>query len=136
MTASWGGFGVIWNKNICCVRHQAGPAHARVHGEGRHVHALVLATKKYRSALDYCGSHSGRDVDKAAATGLTPVAGDSRRNDHFRQAADGDRVQEDITSRISTPRISSMRVSMTTTPCAITIGMYFGEVVNILLRSE
>ena len=27
-----------------------------------------------RPALDYCGSHSGRDGDKAKAAGLTPVA--------------------------------------------------------------
>lgn len=29
--------------------------------------------EKYRSALSYCGSHSGRDVDKAKETGLTPI---------------------------------------------------------------
>lgn len=28
--------------------------------------------EKYRPALNFCGSHSGRDCDKAAETGLTP----------------------------------------------------------------
>jgi flavin reductase (DIM6/NTAB) family NADH-FMN oxidoreductase RutF len=33
--------------------------------------------EEHRAALEYCGSHSGRDVDKTKATGLTPVRSDS-----------------------------------------------------------
>jgi len=29
--------------------------------------------EQYRSALTFCGSHSGRDFDKVKETGLTPV---------------------------------------------------------------
>jgi flavin reductase (DIM6/NTAB) family NADH-FMN oxidoreductase RutF len=36
---------------------------------------LSFFDEVYRPALDFCGNHSGRDVDKIAATGLTPVAG-------------------------------------------------------------
>ena len=30
--------------------------------------------EQYRKALAFCGSHSGRDCDKAKETGLTPIA--------------------------------------------------------------
>ena len=33
--------------------------------------------EKYREALSFCGSKSGRDVDKVSATGLTPIASES-----------------------------------------------------------
>jgi len=28
---------------------------------------------RWRDALEFCGAHSGRDTDKAAQTGLTPI---------------------------------------------------------------
>ena len=33
---------------------------------------ISFFSEKYRSALSFCGSHSGRDCDKAKETGLTP----------------------------------------------------------------
>jgi len=73
MTASWGGFGVLWSKNVnfCFIRD------TRYTFEFMNSHDLYTLTffeEKYRKALDYCGSHSGRDVDKAAETGLDPLA--------------------------------------------------------------
>ena len=48
MTISWGGVGVLWGKNV------------------------AFLSEKYRDALNYCGSHSGRDEeDKISAAGLT-----------------------------------------------------------------
>jgi flavin reductase (DIM6/NTAB) family NADH-FMN oxidoreductase RutF len=34
-------------------------------------------SEEYRQALSFCGSHSGRDCDKAKETGLTPMYIDS-----------------------------------------------------------
>ena len=84
MTASWGGLGVLWNKKICfCVirpqRHTYGFM------EKSRDFTLSFFDEKYRCVLDFCGSHSGKDVDKAAQTGITPVEG-SLGMVHFAEA--------------------------------------------------
>ena len=71
MTASWGAAGILWNKPvaICFIRPQ------------RYTYEIVAHTDRLslcffphgeeRDALRYCGSKSGRDGDKLAATGLS-----------------------------------------------------------------
>lgn len=74
MTASWGGFGVIWSKNICwCViRPQR---YTYEFAEKADSFTLSFFEDEYRPALNLCGTKSGREIDKAAVTGLTPVPG-------------------------------------------------------------
>jgi flavin reductase (DIM6/NTAB) family NADH-FMN oxidoreductase RutF len=74
MTASWGGFGILWNRPICfCViRPQRYTYEFMEQAEN---FTLSFFGDGYRSALNLCGSRSGRDVNKAEAAGLTPVAG-------------------------------------------------------------
>jgi len=72
MTASWGGLGVLWRKDVAIVfvrpsRHTFG-----------YINSVPLFTLSFfdevhRSALNLCGEKSGREIDKAAAAGLTPV---------------------------------------------------------------
>ncbi len=73
MTASWGGVGVLWNKNVCfCfVRPQR---HTLKFLEENDRFTLSFFADEYREALTFCGRHSGRDVDKAKETGLTPCS--------------------------------------------------------------
>ena len=87
MTASWGGWGHLWNRDVtfCFVRPQR---HTFGFMEQAEYYTLCFFDKEYQAALDYCGSHSGRDVDKIAATGLTPAA-DSYGRDLFRRGAAG-----------------------------------------------
>ena len=73
MTASWGGWGHLWNRDVTFsfVRPQR---HTFGFMEQAEYYTLCFFDKEHQAALDYCGSHSGRDVDKIAATGLTPTA--------------------------------------------------------------
>jgi len=76
MTASWGGLGVLWNKKVCFIfvrpsRYTYGFL------EESDTFTLSFFEEKYREALSFCGSKSGRDVDKVTATGLTPIASES-----------------------------------------------------------
>jgi len=72
MTASWGGFGVLWNKNICfCVVRPTRYTYEFI--EKSDTFTLSFFDQKYRSILSFCGSRSGRDCNKAAETGLTAV---------------------------------------------------------------
>ena len=70
MTASWGAFGVLWNKPVCIcfVRPQ------------RHTHkltercdklSLTFFGEEYREMLKYFGTRSGADTNKIADCGLT-----------------------------------------------------------------
>jgi len=72
MTASWGGFGILWHKSVvfCFVRPQRYTYELMEKYEN---FTLCFLEPEYRDALVYCGSKSGRDVDKMKATGLIPI---------------------------------------------------------------
>lgn len=74
MTASWGGFGILWGKKICfCVIRPTRYTYRFM--EESEYFTLCFFEKKYKKILTYCGSNSGKDVDKVSRTGLTPVDG-------------------------------------------------------------
>lgn len=72
MTASWGGMGELWNKDVCFIfiRPQR---YTYEFIERNDLFTVSFYDKKYKKALGYCGKMSGRDVDKAKETGLTPM---------------------------------------------------------------
>lgn len=72
MTASWGGLGHLWNRDVCYIfiRPQR---YTYQFVEKNDYFTLSFFTERYRGALKICGSKSGRDIDKVAETGLTPV---------------------------------------------------------------
>lgn len=71
MTASWGGIGVMWGKNVSTIvlRPQR---YTLEFADREDYYALNFFDEKYRPVLSYCGSNSGRDVNKKKETGLTP----------------------------------------------------------------
>lgn len=76
MTASWGGLGHLWNKDVAFAfvrptRHTFG----FMEREG--LYTLSFFSPQWRDALAVCGKVSGRDNDKAALTGLKPVETES-----------------------------------------------------------
>ncbi|MBT3273603.1 MAG: flavin reductase family protein [Spirochaetales bacterium] len=73
MTASWGAMGVLWNKKVCfCFVRDSRYTFSFMNENDEFT--LSFFKEEHREALNYCGSHSGRDVDKAVETGLIPVA--------------------------------------------------------------
>lgn len=76
MTASWGGFGVIWGKKACfCVIRPH--RHTFTFVEKADRFTLSFFDENYRDVLGFCGKYSGKDTDKVAATGITPLKTDS-----------------------------------------------------------
>lgn len=73
MTCSWGAAGVLWNKPsvTCYVRRSR---YTLGFMEQQDMFTLSFLGDEHRKALAFCGSHSGRDCDKAAESGLHPVA--------------------------------------------------------------
>jgi len=84
MTASWGGLGILWNKKVCFVFIRP-TRYTYEFMEQNDNFTLSFFSEDYRKALSFCGTHSGRDVDKVAATGLTPVSG-SQNTVYFEEA--------------------------------------------------
>jgi len=72
MTASWGGIGWLWNKPVAFVFVRPERyTHEFIEREDRLT--LSFYAEKHRPALQFCGTKSGRDVDKPKETGLVPV---------------------------------------------------------------
>lgn len=78
MTASWGHLGAIWNRPgqhsmptaVIYVRPQR---YTKEFTDREKLFTLSVFDESYKKALGYLGSHSGRDEDKIAKTGLTPL---------------------------------------------------------------
>lgn len=89
MTASWGGAGVLWNKNVayCFIRPQR---FTKGFADSAAYFTLSFFDESYREKLNYFGSVSGRDEDKIAKTGLSVEGlnmGDGDKTAHcFREA--------------------------------------------------
>lgn len=76
MTIAWGGLGTLWGKPVCTVYvHEARYTYDFM--EDSDYFTVSFYSDEYREALNVMGSKSGRDCDKPAAAGLTPVALDN-----------------------------------------------------------
>ena len=70
MTASWGGVGVMWGRNVAfiVIRPQR---YTKEFIDASDKLSLSVLDEEYRKTLSYLGSVSGRDEDKIAKSGLT-----------------------------------------------------------------
>jgi flavin reductase (DIM6/NTAB) family NADH-FMN oxidoreductase RutF len=72
MTVAWGSFGVMWGKPFALVVVRP-TRHTYQLIEKHETFTLTAFPAQYRKALQILGTRSGRDGDKIAASGLTPV---------------------------------------------------------------
>lgn len=72
MTASWGGMGVMWGKNVITTVIRSN-RNTFKYINSNDVFTISFLPQECRDILNYCGSHSGKDVDKVAQTGLKPM---------------------------------------------------------------
>ncbi len=72
MTVSWGGLGEIWGKDavFIFIRPQR---YTYEFIEKEEFFTLSFYGNEFREALKICGSQSGRNTDKIANAGLTPL---------------------------------------------------------------
>ena len=69
MTASWGGFGFLWNKNIAFIvlRPQR---YTKEFVDKTNEFSLSFFDESYKKTLSYLGSVSGKNEDKISKSGL------------------------------------------------------------------
>jgi len=70
MTASWGGVGVMWGKNVAMIviRPQR---YTKEYIDSSDTLSLSVLDESYRKTYNYLGSVSGRDEDKISKSKLT-----------------------------------------------------------------
>lgn len=79
MTASWGHMGAIWGHGggtpttAVYIRPQR---YTKEFVDREPLYTLCFFPEEYKKQLAYLGSRSGRDEDKVAKVGLTPVFGE------------------------------------------------------------
>ena len=85
MTASWGGIGCLWGHNDPVATIYLRPSRYTKEFVDKEDHfTLCVMDKTFKKQMAYIGSVSGRDEDKIAKTGLTPVYADGTT--YFEQA--------------------------------------------------
>jgi len=70
MTASWGSMGIMWGNPAAFIfiRPQR---FTKTFIDNSDYFSLTVVGEKYRAALNYCGTVSGRNEDKIKGSGLT-----------------------------------------------------------------
>lgn len=131
MTASWGGFGVLYNKPVViCFVNPARYTYQLM--ESGDTYTLTFYTEVYRDALKYCGSKSGRDEDKVAGSGLEPVQMESGAM-AFRQAWMVIECRKLLSQSLSPDAIAdpAERAKRAAQPMH---KMYIGEILNVWVK--
>jgi len=85
MTVGWGSFGIMWNKPFAQVVVRP-TRYTFEFMEKYEDFTLCVFPKEYRKALQIIGSKSGRDGDKIAEAGLSPIASTTIASPGFAQA--------------------------------------------------
>ncbi len=72
MTVAWGGLGNMWDRPTAFIVVRP-TRYTYQFTEAFRDFTLSLFPEEFEEKLMYCGSHSGRDVDKVKESGLTPL---------------------------------------------------------------
>ncbi len=129
MTIGWGTVGCLWNRPVASVYIRP-CRYTYEFMESSEFFTISFFPEEYRDALKTLGSKSGRDCDKVALAGLTPVAaGDSVTfaqaqytlvcKKLYHQDLDPKQLPEDILHQFYEPGETPHRV-------------YYGEIVEVI----
>ena len=72
MTVSWGGMGTIWNKPVVTIYIRP-QRYTKQFVDANDCFTLSFFDSQYKQALSVLGTKSGRDGDKIAEVGFSPV---------------------------------------------------------------
>ena len=85
MTVAWGSLGIMWNRPF--VQAVVRPTrYTYEFTEKYDSFTMCSFPEKYRNALKLLGTKSGRDTDKIAESGLTPIKSEAVQSPSFDEA--------------------------------------------------
>ncbi|MPM90528.1 hypothetical protein SDC9_137649 [bioreactor metagenome] len=76
MTASWGGLGVLWHKNVATIYIRP-QRYTLEFLDANESFTLSFFGEEYRPQLKLCGAKSGRELDKVKECGFTVKTAES-----------------------------------------------------------
>lgn len=131
MTASWGGLGELWNKDVCFIfiRPQR---YTYEFTEREEYFTVSFLPEEYKKALTFCGRNSGRDCDKVKEAGLTPV--------EFEESMGFEESEITVLCRklyhqdINPEDLADKSIDSTCYPDKDYHRMYIGEIVKVFIK--
>mgnify|MGYP001214510248 FL=1 len=75
MTIAWGYFGTMWNKSVFCAVVRPN-RYTYEFMEKNQIFTVSFFPPEFKSDLEFCGSNSGRNVNKLFETNFEPVEED------------------------------------------------------------
>lgn len=70
MTISWSSFGTLWHKKMATI-YIGSTRYTNKYLEKENYFTISFFDKKYKKELSFCGTKSGKDIDKIKETGFT-----------------------------------------------------------------
>lgn len=133
MTASWGGVGVLWNKNVvfAFVRPQR---YTKEFIEASDRFSLTFFDECHKKELQYFGSVSGRDEDKIEKTGFTVEHAEGAP--YFSEGNLAVICKKLYAGSIDPQAILSPEIDKTIYPDKDYHVVYIGEIVKVLMKVE
>lgn len=132
MTASWGGLGVMWGKNVAMIVVRPS-RYTKAFVDAADTFSLSFLPSAYRKQLNYLGSVSGRDEPKIERSGLTVVDDDG--TPCFAQA-DRILICRKIFAQVYDPQCFMDPAIDACYPDKDYHTLYYGEVMKILLKED
>ena len=136
MTVSWGGLGVLWGKDAAFVFIRPS-RYTLEFVNAESLFTLSFFDKSRRGALELYAAKSGRDIDKAAEAGLTPIIfgeGKAAGALGFREAAELVVCRKLYTHDFDPSRFLDPAIEKDCYPLKDYHRMFVGEVVTLVVR--
>lgn len=129
MTAGWGAVGVMWYKNIAVsvIRPQR---YTREFADNNEYFSLCFFDDEHADVLKYCGTNSGRDVDKCKGADITPAF--DRQAPYFEEARRVIICKKIYVGQVEPERFIDPEIEKKWYPIKDHHRVYVGEIVEIL----
>lgn len=139
LTVSWGALGDAWWDNMpIAIIFVSATRYTQSYLEKHETFSINIFPKEYKKALAYIGSHSGRNEDKVAATGLkveftkdeTPIFPESKLIIECRKVyshdLDRNKFSESLIGNYAQKKFLGV----------IPHTVYFGEIINCWIKEK
>lgn len=131
MTASWGGVGVLWNKNVVTI-YVRPQRYTNEFVKAQDHFTISFFDESYKDALRLYGTKSGRDINKEETTGLhTKEDGDYT---YLEEANLVFECRKLYSGKIEEEGFNDANVNEKNYPSKDYHDVYIGEIVKVLKR--
>ena len=134
MTIAWGGLGVLWGLPTATV-YVRPERYTYSFLTGSETFSVCAFDESWREKLVLCGTKSGRDTDKEALCGLTPVLSESGAV-YYAEARLALVCKKIYEQDFDAARFLDERVKKIYAEGAQLHRMFIGEIVEVLIKEE